>query len=928
MRPPSFPELAVPASFAKTETSLRYLVRALRRVLTTIEEPAVADALPWPDLWGDDPEATTPPSFPPAHAEICVRAYSIAFQLLNLAEENAIAQHRRSLQDEGRLHEESGSWDEALQRAAALGVPTAQLADVLASIRVEPVLTAHPTEAKRQTVLEHHRELYVRLVQLENAMWTAAERTQLDREIEAYLERLWRTGEVYLAKPSLDQERRYVLHYLRGVFPRVLPWVDAHLRGAWERAGHDPGWLDRPAKLPRLVFGDWVGGDRDGHPGVTAEVTRETLALFRRSALELIDEHLTALAQRVSLSSLRQPIPDGLVQRVQALRQRLGDAGQTAMSRNPGEPFRQHVNLLRAALPFSDAPGVFESSDALRDELDALATALEEVGATRLARVDVDPLIRLVETFSFHLATLDIRQNSGFHDRALAQLLALAGVEDGERWAEWDLPRRRTLLERELATRRPFAPAADVEGAEARAVLEAYGVLADHRAVHGDRALGALIVSMTRSAEDLLAVYVLAREGGLLVRDGDGVYCPLEVVPLFETIDDLARAPRILDDYLGHPIVQASLQHRQRREGTDVGVQQVMVGYSDSGKDGGITASMWNLYRGQQELAEVGRRHGVRVRFFHGRGGTIGRGAGPTHRFVAALPRGTVGGDLRLTEQGETISQKYANKVTAAHHLELLLAGTFRAAVEDAGGREAQPALAEILERLAADSRDAYRGLLEADGFIPFFRQATPIDAIETCRIGSRPARRTGQASLADLRAIPWVFAWNQSRFVLPGWYGLGSALDGLRHDDPDAFEAIVVAKREETRWAPVHYLISNAATAFMTSSRELMAKYAELVEDADVRDRLLKQVLEEHTRTGEVLQTIYGDALGTVRWRIDRVLTPRRAALGPLHHHQIELLRRWREAHASGQSVAADALLPQLLLTINAIAAGLGATG
>jgi phosphoenolpyruvate carboxylase len=324
---------------------------------------------------------------------------------------------------------------------------------------------------------------------------------------------------------------------------------------------------------------------------------------------------------------------------------------------------------------------------------------------------------------------------------------------------------------------------------------------------------------MTRSTEDLLAVYLLARDAGLL-EDSDGApVCPLEVVPLFETIDDLERAPAILDDYLRHPMVARSLRYQQHRDRAGQPAQQVMVGYSDSGKDGGIVSSLWSLYRAQSALTEVGDRHGVRIRFFHGRGGTIGRGAGPTHRFVRALPPGTVRGDLRVTEQGETISQKYANRGTASHHLELLGAGALAATAFDRAGRRDPEDLPPIMERLAVSSRRAYRALLEAEGFISFFGNATPIDALEASRIGSRPPRRSGRRSLDDLRAIPWVFAWNQSRFVLPGWYGLGSALEALHSEAPAEFERIIAAKAEtEERWPPLHYLLSNIATAWMTA--------------------------------------------------------------------------------------------------------------
>jgi len=443
--------------------------------------------------------------------------------------------------------------------------------------------------------------------------------------------------------------------------------------------------------------------------------------------------------------------------------------------------------------------------------------------------------------------------------------------------------------------------------------------------VHGDAGLGALIVSMTRSLEDLLAVYVLGRDAGLLLHDDGEVWCPLEVVPLLETIDDLEAGPAILHDMLSHPVVKASLRRRQQAQQTAMPVQQVMIGYSDSGKDGGIVCSFWTLYRAQSRLAAVGREHGVRIRFFHGKGGTIGRGAGPTHRFVKALPPHSVGGDLRLTEQGESIAQKYANRVTAAHHLELLAAGALRATLADDDGRQDPPELLALLDGLADRSRKAYRALLDADGFVSFFEHATPLDVIESSRIGSRPARRTGKRSLGDLRAIPWVFSWNQSRFGLPGWYGLGTALMALRDDDKEGFEALVRAKAEATRWNPWHYLISNAATAHMTSDLNLMQAYASLVPDDELRERILQQIVDEHRKTKEALELIYVAPLSTIRPNIDAAIRMRHEALLPLHKHQIALLRRWRSTSNPDE---AEPLLLQLLLTVNAIASGLGATG
>ncbi len=672
------------ADLAKVDATLALLMRAFAQVLTDLGEHDIVRALPWGALWRDQSDGDG--VWPAARSERVLQAWTIALQLLHQAEENAIAQARRGLEVEGALATDAGSWDQQLGRLKASGWRAPEIAAALRTIRVEPVLTAHPTEAKRQTVLHHHRALYRLLVELENTMWTPSERAALEDRVKAAIERLWRTGEVYLEKPAIADERRNVMHYLAQVFPDVLPWVDERLAAAWARAGFDAALLAGPDARPRLAFGDWVGGDRDGHPFVTAATTRETLAAFREAALALVREQLEALAAGLSLSSLRQTVPAELERWIESRAAELGEAGRAAVARNPDEPFRQAVNLMVAALPSAQLPpvaGAYSDADALRADLRRLREALLAVGAERLAASDLDPALRLIDCFGFHLAVLDVRQNSAFHDRALGRLLAAAGEPEAHHFADWPEARRAALLEREIATPRPFAHPRDEIGGEAQAVLDVYRVLAEHLDRHGGAGLGALIVSMTRSAADLLAVLVLARDAGLLRHGADGAWCPLPVVPLFETIDDLRAAPAILDAYLAQPLVRRSLDRQAEAARLDRPVQQVMIGYSDSGKDGGFAASFWSLYRAQQALSEVGRRHGVRIRFFHGRGGTIGRGAGPTHRFLAALPPRTLEGDLRLTEQGETISEKYANRITAAHHLELLLAGTLGTTLRD-----------------------------------------------------------------------------------------------------------------------------------------------------------------------------------------------------------------------------------------------------
>jgi len=903
---------------------LALLMSSFDKVLRSLGEDEIAATLPWQAQWSSSPTREEAP-WPSARSERCLQAHSIAFRLLAHAEENATVQELRRNQEHPDGSSPSGSWWRAFERARAAGKSVDAILEDLRRVRIEPVLTAHPTEAKRQTVLEQHRRLYEYLVELENSMWTQTERDDIRRELESCLESLWRTGEIYLEKPRLEDERRLALHFLGTVFPRATIVAVRRLHAAWLRAGLPADRAVEAMYAPRFSFGNWVGGDRDGHPGVTAATTQETLDMLRDTALAVVDASLEQLGRKLSLTARGSAACVELQRRGEERAITLEKGGQPCPRRNEGEPWRQWINLMRASIAAPPGAGGYgEAADLLAD-FDILEDSLRSVGAQRLLDTEVRPVRYRVETFGFHLAKLDVRQNSEFHDRAIGALLSATGTEDGASYADWACSRRRQMLDRELVSPRPLSRSGAAPEAAAP-VLDVYETLARHASRHGLAGLGALIVSMTRSAEDLLAVYLLSRDTGLLRRDAKGPFLPLEVVPLFETIEDLRRAPAILDDYLAQPIVRHSLD-KQTAPGAEP-VQQVMVGYSDSGKDGGIVASFWNLYRAQEALTAVGRRHGVRLRFFHGRGGAIGRGAGPTHRFIDALPAATVSGDLRMTEQGETISQKYANRGTASHHLELLAAGVFSALVAEGEDRRFPDSLRSSMDRVTKSSYERYRELVDHAGFIEFFSFATPVDAIENSRIGSRPARRTGKRSLADLRAIPWGFAWNQSRFVLPGWFGFGSGLRALEEADPEAFGELLRSKAEgPSRWPPWHYLVSNVATAYMMACSEQMRAYADLVPGREQREAVLAVILDEYALTGAFLRRIYEGPLEEKRPIIMADLGPRLAALDPLHRHQIDVLKRWRAAREAELPEAKE-LLPELLLSINAIAAGLGVTG
>ena len=457
-------------------------------------------------------------------------------------------------------------------------------------------------------------------------------------------------------------------------------------------------------------------------------------------------------------------------------------------------------------------------------------------------------------------------------------------------------------------------------GAEADTVLSCYDTLGEQIREHGKEGIGALIVSMTRQLSDLLVIPILAREAGLTYWKDGILSSPLPIVPLFETLDDLERSPTLIQDFLAEPVAQASLIHREGRPP----VQQVMIGYSDSNKDCGILASQWGLHEAQQAMTQVAEKAGVSLRFFHGRGGTISRGAGPTHLFLDALPPGALQGDHRMTEQGETIAQKYANVSTATYHLELLIAGV--TGISLAGNRPGRDTAtcSRIAEYLAKVSRKAYRGLIDAPGFITFYDQATPIDALESSRIGSRPKRRSGQRSLADLRAIPWVFSWNQCRYYLPGWFGVGSALESLEKEQPELFKTL---QSELRNYSFLYYVLSNVETNMASADLPIMKDYAALVTDMEVRDRIFKMISEEFQRTQEQLRLVFGGSLEERRPRMGKTLQLRARALALLHEQQIATIKEWRAAKLENPTKA-ESLLPRVLLSINAIASGLRTTG
>jgi phosphoenolpyruvate carboxylase len=862
-----------------------------------------------------------------------VQLLSILFQILNLVEENAANQMNRRRQSAGGEEVVSGSWAHSIKRLPEACRTPESLVTSLSRAKVDIVFTAHPTESKKASILDQHRELYLLLFQLENKIFTDSEREVILEDIKDVLERLWRTGEIPLSKPDLTSERNNILYYLRTKFPQALRMHDRRLLNTLRRHGLDRNKLASHHTLPGLRLGMWVGGDRDGHPFVTPEVTRETLSVLREGALDVVGEALDQLGARLPLSRLSQSPSDAMMLRLKELREaQMG--GMTPGIRLEEEPWKEFVFHLRQLLVRSTGREAFyQHPSQLIADLDILESSLKAVRADRLIINELAPLRRLIDVYGFHMARLDVRQNSTYHEKALIQLLEVANMEEAASFSSMTEHQKIAFLTEELETLRPFSSPSTRLPEEAAATIGALGCLADHMKRYGRGGIGYLIVSMTRSVSDLLIVYLLCREAGLMVEGEKGLACLLPVVPLFETLDDLQKSQGIMSSFLSHPVTTCSLPlwrkefDEEARPGDSVDewsmtsggslVQPVMLGYSDSNKDGGILSSLWHVRKAQVDLIRLGKELGLVFQFFHGRGGTVSRGAGPTDRFLEALPPGSLEPGVRLTEQGETIAQKYSNVLTASNNLELWFAGTHAGRLNNE--RSSIPAVWEDrLDSLAQISRDAYQKLIHTDGFETFFRHATPVDVLQNSRIGSRPAARSGLRTVQDMRAIPWVFSWNQARFYLPGWFGVGTALEQLVLKEEDFLQTL---RRGVQELPFLRYLIYNVESSLESADTDIMETYASLVPDQALRDQCMMVILSEHARTRKLLDETFEGPLSRRRPRFFKTLHARDHDLKMLHQRQIKLLQDWRREQKPEQ-------LSELLVIVNAIASGQRTTG
>ena len=800
-----------------------------------------------------------------------------------------------------------GGWvAQALARITEAGVDAAALAAELPHVTVRPVFTAHPTEVARRSTLDKLRRVAALLEEPDTAQRT--------RRLAEAVELLWQTDEIRVEPPEPVDEARNGVYYLEGLASAAVPDVLEGLRDQVAELG-----VALPVDARPLRFGSWIGGDRDGNPNVTPATTQEVLGLQAVHGLRLLQAMVDDVRRTLSVSERVSEVSPAIRDRLATLLPDLPEVEPRYRRLNAEEPYRLFLTCVHVRLRLTEQrvvtgsrhrPGRdYRDDTELLDDLLLLHRSVLEHQGPLIAGGDLERLVRTVATTGLTLATLDVREHADKHHHAVGQLLDRVGELDVP-YADLDPKARLDVLSRELAGRRPLSGhplPLDEEGA---ATAETFATIRRALDALGPRTIESYIVSMTRGADDVFAAAVLAREAGLVDLFGD--VSRIGFVPLLETVEELERTEQILGDLFTDPSYRRLLELRGDN-------QEVMLGYSDSNKAGGIATSQWQIQQAQRRARDVARRHGVRLTFFHGRGGSVGRGGGPTYEAIMALPSGTVDGEVKITEQGEVISDKYALPVLARNNLELMLAATIEASVLHRSDRRT-PAQAErwdeAMDRVSDHAHGRYRGLVDRPELTEYFLASTPVDLLGALHIGSRPARRPDSGGgLENLRAIPWVFGWTQSRQIVPGWYGVGSGLAA-------AGDQREVLREMYRSWPFFRTFLDNVSMTLVKTDLDIAARYVEALAPAEVHP-LLDDLREEYALTVDEVLAVTGDAALLDRDPVLRTtLDIRDNYLEPLHHLQIQLLARHRAGEDDPELERA------LLLTINGIAAGMRNTG
>lgn len=895
-------ELAGPSALALVE-EIRQLARR-RRSGDHSAEPELADKIA---------------SLSMADARIVARAFSIFFDLANLAEDRHRIRVLRSREQELHPVSLSESIGAAIGRLKESGFNAIEAQRAIDQVLIELVFTAHPSEAKRRSIRAKLRRMRHALQELDRADLLPRERARLELRLRTELTVLWQTDFLRPSRPTVLEEVERGL----SITPRlweVVPQVYASMRLALDT--HYPGEGIRPGLF--LRFGSWMGGDRDGNPNVTAPITKQTLVWLRETA---INQHLAlckSMYDFLSISVREIDADSALIKGLDEVSQKWSGLATALEELAPLEVYRRWVTMIRWRLSQSYAStsattlseGSYRDGDELLADLRLMQDSLRSHHSRLLADSELQRWMDLTTVFGLHLTRLDVRQDARRYREVMTEILAKAGIVEG--YADLPEAERCAALSRSI----PWENDISRDGLSPMSceTLDLFMVLREAIATFGPNAIGGHVISLTQCPSDVLNVLWLWRWAqSQASRDPAAIATTeeLRIVPLFEKIDDLRNAPETMKSILQHPLYR---EHVSR-----VGDRQIiMVGYSDSTKDGGYLAACWGLYQAQSGLQKVAHDHRVKVTFFHGRGGSLGRGGGPAARGILSLPPEALDGTLRLTEQGEVLAERYDDTQVAFRHLEQVTWATLVASALP--GVQVKPSWISMMETLSEQSFKAYRELVDQPGFIAFFAAATPIDEIENLPIGSRPSRRRGERSLGDLRAIPWVFSWTQNRCMIPAWYGLGSALSEVKYRDRNAWQTICEMYRV---WPFMQATIDNAMLALAKADMYIAQHYSELADDPTQRQVCWELIARERDRTRQALLDLVGggELLAKNPW-FQGSIEVRNPYIDPLNLIQIELLRRRRSLTEDAPTSEAEQLRDMLRLTVQGIAAGMRTTG
>ncbi|WP_310446745.1 phosphoenolpyruvate carboxylase [Thiobacillus sp.] len=872
-------------------------------------------------------------AMPADKVELVVRAFSSYFKLVNVAEESFAHRNRRRMLSHGMALWD-GSFDRTVAELKIQGLSPDTLQGMINRLHYAPVFTAHPTEARRRAVMEGMRRIFLICDQLYSPILGVNDQRELEAQLIAEIQVMWRTDELRSAKLEVRDEVRNGLYYVRESLFEAVPKAYHFFEKALRKHYGVNAEGMAPISVPSFIrFGSWIGGDRDGNPFVTADVTEWTVHTQMEAALDEYRKRVLELRQTLTHSSGWCTPSEAFLERLAEYEAEYGEQvfRGTAVQIYSREPYRRMAAMMLARLNanlsyvhqcLADVPSftshlAYENASVFLDDLYLLRDSLISHGDRIVAQQDLQALIRLVESFGFHLLQLDIRQESTVHTRTVTGVLQQ--IDPDFNYPAANESERLQRLAAWIGHIDPIAIDDSALDDEARETVAVFRRMAKLQAEVGDEVFGAYVISMTHSASHVMEVMLLARLVGLAGHNGRDWFCRILVAPLFETVEDLQHSEAILDQLLSNKAYRALLTANGNH-------QEVMLGYSDSCKDGGTLASNWNLYQAQLSIIALTQRYGVECRLFHGRGGTVGRGGGPTHDAILSQPPGTVNGEIKFTEQGEMLYYKYSNPETANYEIGMGVTGLMKASATALAQNEVRypQQYLDWMRDMAAAGEVAYRALIATPGFIDYFYESTPVTEIGLLNIGSRPShRKKADRSLGSIRAIPWVFGWAQSRHTLPAWFGIGSALSGFIARQPDGLAQLQTMYRE---WPFFRGLLSNVQMALSKADMEIAEEYARLCEHPNTM-AVYRVIADEFGSTvAGVKQVAQIEALLEENPTLSRSISRRRPYIDPINHIQVRMLKRYRSG--SVWESEQDTWLTPLKRTINAIAAGMRNTG